>query len=200
MKVLKQDYLSYLATATKLDYMLIDPPWRFDDRPPKMRPQTRFTLWDDNVENLGRVFGYAQYLGIDLIWLWCPVSLIDIPIQMSQGYTYKYKMAAVWKKLTKHGKEFYGCGYWLRNSVEFLLLFTRVGNKLPPMRSAHRNIWAYAASEESTAKPREMETNILNSMVAAYGKDIHGAYLFSGPEVECFKDFNIDCVDIVHGQ
>lgn len=197
MRTFGIDYLRYLETACDLDYLFADPPWKYDDRPPKMRGQTGFTLWADNEAGTREIFQNCQRLKVDLVWMWVPVSLLNVPMSIFQHYGYRYKTTAVWRKLTRNLKEFYGCGYWLRNSVEFLLLFVRLFTKRPPMRSDRRNLWSCLASEENTAKPRQMELDIMLTMKSRYGADTKGAYLFSGKDVACFSDLNLDCVDAV---
>lgn len=180
----KIDYKEYVGYMDHKYYSIIDPPWDFNDKPPKVDGQVSYSRWNDNHECMKWVF---ENIKSDILFIWIPVSLEDVP-HKAVCNKFKYRTRLTWRKLTKHGKEHYGLGHWFRNSTESLMVFAK---DVKAIKSPLRNIFSASASDERTEKPKEAEVEIIRSL----GIAATGAYLFSGPNVESFNEFKLDCVD-----
>ncbi len=188
MQKIAQDWAAYLTVDVACQYAIIDPPWNFDDKPPKAKAQLAYTLWDNNAQCLEKLGEGLLAHGAQHLFLWCPTALLHQVLPVWAGM---YKTLITWVKQTKWGKLFYGLGNTFRNSTEQLIVCTAPGAK--PLRSHLRNVH-HETARKRTGKPRGLEVAILQEL--ADRGFVRGAYLFSGmAEVECFQKFDIDLVD-----
>lgn len=184
------DYRAYIENMDEKDVVLIDPPWSYDDKK-LVQTQLNYKLWNNDVSFL------FENIKSKIIFLWVTNSFLDRTFldYFKSSHNYVYKTIITWRKLTKTGKEFYGLGNWFRNSTEQLLLFVDKNEK--PFRLSDRNIISYPASMR-TEKPKQFEYHIFTKL---HQKGYHRfAYIFSGPNVEIFHEFDIDVVDIVFSE
>ena len=191
MNIVKKDWKEYLKDNNFFDYLIADPPWRFDDKPPKVDGQLSYSLWDDNKKCLNEMFDNAKskhYL------IWIPTSLLpDLISVVAKRDDLDFKTLLTWVKTTSKGKIHYGLGHTLRNSTEQLAFVSSKGNK--PMRLNIRNVY-HGKTKPRTGKPRELEKILVSNIDLEKNKK--GVYLFSGSEdLDIFMDFNIDLVDII---
>lgn len=187
------DWKEYMKQGKALDYMIFDPPWNFNDKPPKATSQLTYDLWLNNQKCADHIFKKAN---ASCLFIWVPSSLLDVLLCASmESPGYRYKTLMTWVKTTKHGKIHYGLGNWFRNSTEQLAVFGRVGAR--PIKLTMRNAH-HAPPRSRTGKPRDFERELVYQLGAKGYRD--GAYVFSGiDELDMFDVFNIDMVDMEFG-
>ena len=194
MRKLKIDWLKYLNEHKVMDYMIIDPPWNFDDKSPKAINPLKYDLWRDNEYGIKKIFKLAK---ASYLFIWVPNSLLDVLLSLSvELRKYKYKTLITWVKLTSGGKYHYGLGHWLRNSTEQLVVFSKeIGSyKSRAIRLTMRNVY-HGVIRPKTGKPRDLELSIIEQL-SDRGYNT-GAYVFSGTEkMDCFSKYEIDLIDM----
>lgn len=137
--------------------ILIDPPWRFQNRTGKMAPEHK------------RLHRYATMTFADIaalpvgglalprahLYLWTPNALIAEALQIMKAWGFTYKTNLVWLKVRKDGQpDGRGVGFYFRNVTE-LLLFGVKGN-LRTLRPGRRQVNAILTrKEEHSRKPDE---------------------------------------------
>jgi N6-adenosine-specific RNA methylase IME4 len=141
----------------KFGTILIDPPWRFQNRTGKMAPEHKRlhryeTMTFDEIAALpvGDLARPQSHL-----YLWTPNALITEALQIMKAWGFTYKTNIVWLKVRKDGEpDGRGVGFYFRNVTE-LILFGAKGNlrTLPPGRSQVNTI--ITRKEEHSRKPDE---------------------------------------------
>jgi N6-adenosine-specific RNA methylase IME4 len=108
--------------------ILIDPPWRFQNRTGKMAPEHRRlrrypTLGFDEIAALP-VGDLA--LPRSHLYLWCPNALLLEALTIMKAWGFTYKTNLVWYKVRKDGgPDGRGVGFYFRNVTELLLFGVR---------------------------------------------------------------------------
>ena len=104
--------------------IVMDPPWRFDNRTGKMAPEHRRlrryeTMSMDEIAALP----VARYADIPShLYLWCPNALLPHGLEVMKAWGYTYKSNIVWYKVRKDGgPDGRGVGFYFRNVTELLL-------------------------------------------------------------------------------
>ena len=138
--------------------ILIDPPWRFQNRTGKMAPEHRrlrrySTMSFKEIGDLpvGRYASEASHL-----YLWCPNALLPEALEIMREWGFKYKTNIVWYKTRKDGgPDGRGVGFYFRNVTE-LLLFGIKGSMrtLKPGRT-QVNLLS-TRKQEHSRKPQEV--------------------------------------------
>jgi N6-adenosine-specific RNA methylase IME4 len=104
--------------------ILIDPPWRFQNRTGKMAPEHRRlrryeTMSFDEIAALP-LSNYAN--DPSHLYLWCPNALLREALDIMHTWGFKYKTNIVWYKVRKDGgPDGRGVGFYFRNVTEMLL-------------------------------------------------------------------------------
>ena len=158
----------------KFSTILIDPPWRFDNRTGKMAPEHKRlkryeTMSMDELAALpvGDIANNPSHL-----YLWCPNALLPDGLRLMESWGFKYKANIVWYKVRKDGgPDGRGVGFYFRNVTE-ILLFGIKGR----MR---------------TLKPGRTQTNIIVSRKQEHSRKPEQAHKIveacsPGPFVELF--------------
>lgn len=182
MKTLPIDYKEYTVNTPVL---LIDPPWKYDDRPKSTQiHQVTYGVWE-NEEGLDWIFSQP----VEYIFLWATNSML-LNILQHQHKNFIYKQCVTWVKQTNKGNLAYGLGHNFRNCTEQLLLFTH--KKAKPLHLNLRNV-IHAPVGPRTRKPKEWEAELCR-LLNDRGRSV--TYVFSGPCVDVFNEFdNMICVD-----
>ena len=108
--------------------ILIDPPWRFQNRTGKMAPEHKrlrryATMSFDEIAALP-VARYAKTPSH--LYLWCPNALLPEALGIMASWGFKYKSNIVWYKVRKDGgPDGRGVGFYFRNVTELLLFGVR---------------------------------------------------------------------------
>lgn len=104
--------------------ILIDPPWRFDNRTGKVAPEHRrlaryATL---STGELGRLPVGDLAAAQSHIYLWCPNALLPDGLELLGRWGFEYKTNLVWYKVRKDGgPDGRGVGFYFRNVTELVL-------------------------------------------------------------------------------
>lgn len=138
--------------------ILIDPPWRFQNRTGKMAPEHRrlrrySTMSFKEIGDLPvrRYASEASHL-----YLWTPNALLPEALEIMREWGFKYKTNIVWYKIRKDGgPDGRGVGFYFRNVTE-LLLFGIKGSMrtLKPGRT-QVNLLS-TRKQEHSRKPQEV--------------------------------------------
>lgn len=137
--------------------ILIDPPWRFQNRTGKVAPEHRRlhrypTLSFEEIAALP-VPKYVKERSH--LYMWSPNALLFEALQIMKAWGFKYKTNIVWYKVRKDGgPDGRGVGFYFRNVTELLLFGTRGGMRtLQPGRRQVNII--VKRKEEHSRKPAE---------------------------------------------
>lgn len=185
MNIVSKDFreVDYSPFST----LIIDPPWDYEDNGIRaLEKQVSYSRWL-NKEGLEFIFSLPS----DYLFIWSTNSMIEVVLKFPQE-KFIYKQIFTWVKTTKNNKLAFGLGNNFRNCSEQLLLFVRK-SKIPPtpLRLNIRNV-VLAESKPRTEKPKEFEL-FLVKLLEERSQNI--AYIFSGPNVNCFKDTQITVID-----
>jgi len=153
MNYVSKDYNNYLMSMKKKDYLLADPPWKLDDRPPRVVSQLKYQLWPNNITGMMELFALVK---TNLMFVWA-INAIQQEVHRamivhnmnSPSKIWIQPAKFTWRKLTSKGNEFFGNGSWNRNCSEDVLIFSRFGFK--PARLQMRSLFS-AINEGDTKK------------------------------------------------
>lgn len=104
--------------------ILIDPPWRFNNRTGKMAPEhKRLKRYDTmSVEDLIKLPVSRLVKEKSHLYLWCPNALLADGLNVMKGWGFEYKTNIVWYKVRKDGgPDGRGVGFYFRNVTELVL-------------------------------------------------------------------------------
>ena len=108
--------------------ILVDPPWRFQNRTGKVAPEHRRLC-------LYRTMTIAELTALPVqryardtshLYLWCPNALLAEGLHLLQTWGFTYKTNLVWYKVRKDGgPDGRGVGFYFRNVTELILFGVR---------------------------------------------------------------------------
>ncbi len=152
----KMDTLPGLAGTYST--ILVDPPWRFQNRTGKMAPEHKrlHRYRTMGFEEIGALPVRSHARVPSHLYLWCPNALLREGLEIMEAWGFTYKTNIVWYKIRKDGgPDGRGVGFYFRNVTE-LLLFGIKGSMrtLQPGRT-QVNVVAVRKQEHSR-KPREV--------------------------------------------
>lgn len=135
--------------------ILIDPPWRFQNRTGKMAPEHRRLRRYETMsfEEIAALPVGAIALPKSHLYLWTPNALLPEALGIMKTWGFTYKTNIVWYKVRKDGgPDGRGVGFYFRNVTE-LLLFGVKGSlrTLQPGRSQVNIV--ITRKEEHSRKP-----------------------------------------------
>ena len=183
------------------DYLLIDPPWNFDDRPPKAARQVsdQYEIWGQGLLGNGssviKVLSWCSLGKVHAVFMWVPWSILEEAVSVhfnadyNRGKRYVLKTVFTWVRLTKNDKIKFGLGHSGRVASEGLLVW--VLNDKPPINLQMRTV-VHEYSGKRTRKPKNFEVELMTRLPGKW------RYIFSGPEYEPFRNIDVDLVDICH--
>lgn len=187
MNLIVKDYREYVQEMEHKEVCIVDPPWGYKDRNPRVKKQLSYSLWKNNDEELDFLF---KNIKCNYLFVWVTNSFM-LNIMKVNHYEYEYKCLITWLKLTKNGRDFYGLGNSFRNCTEQLILFNK--KKCKALHLSERNIIKERASK-NTQKPKQFEYLLLSSLQK---KGLNKfCYIFCGTNITKFEEFNIDLIDI----
>lgn len=152
------DLLSF-ANGREFGTILVDPPWRFQNKTGKIAPEYRhltryetMTIEQIMALQVANIAAPACHL-----YLWCPNALLPEGLSVLAAWGFTYKSNIVWHKVRKDGgSDGRGVGFYFRNVTELLLFGVR--GKNARTREAGRRQVNYLASRkrEHSRKPDEI--------------------------------------------
>jgi len=138
--------------------ILVDPPWRFQNRTGKVAPEHRRlrryrTMSLDELAALP-VARHAR--SPSHLYLWCPNALLPDGLALMQAWGFEYKSNLVWYKIRKDGgPDGRGVGFYFRNVTELVLFGVR--GRLRTLAPGRTQVNVLASrKEEHSRKPAEM--------------------------------------------
>lgn len=137
--------------------ILIDPPWRFQNRTGKVAPEHRRlhryeTMSFNEIGDLP-VGQYATEKSH--LYMWCPNALLPEGLDIMKKWGFKYKTNIVWYKIRKDGgPDGRGVGFYFRNVTELLLFGIR--GSIRTLQPGRRQVNVISSrKEEHSRKPQE---------------------------------------------
>jgi N6-adenosine-specific RNA methylase IME4 len=138
--------------------ILIDPPWRFENRTGKMAPEHRrlrryATL---SFEEIAALPVGTLAMSQAHLYLWCPNALLAEGLRILQAWGFTYKTNLVWYKVRKDGgPDGRGVGFYFRNVTELVLFGVR--GKLRTLAPGRRQVNLFTSHKrEHSRKPEEL--------------------------------------------
>ena len=170
----KEDYKQFLNNiSSKYSYIILDPPWNYDDKPPAVtRNQLTYNLWE-NTE-LKEIFNTSN---INHIFLWSTNNMLPLCFDAAKNTEFEFKTLVTWVKSTHKDNLFYGLGNTFRNCTEQLLVFSRKG--VTPLRLPLRTA-ILAESGDRTGKPKAFERDLIEHLTQ---KGLKGIYIYFQEEI-----------------
>ena len=138
--------------------ILIDPPWRFQNRTGKMAPEHKRlrrypTMSFDEIAALpiGRYAKTPSHL-----YLWCPNALLREALDIMRDWGFTYKTNIVWYKIRKDGgPDGRGVGFYFRNVTELLLF--GIKGRMRTLKPGRTQVNLIATrKQEHSRKPHEV--------------------------------------------
>ncbi len=146
--------------------ILIDPPWRFQNRTGKMAPEHKRlrrypTMSFDEIAALPL---RDHALAKSHLYMWCPNALLLEALTIMKAWGFTYKTNIVWYKVRKDGgPDGRGVGFYFRNVTEMLLFGTR--GKLRTLKPGRRRSTSSSAASRSIPGNRTKPTESLRRAV-----------------------------------
>lgn len=154
--------MSLDALKTQFGTILIDPPWRFQNRTGKMAPEHQrlhrySTMSFDEIAALpvGDLASPRSHL-----YLWTPNALLPEAIDILRRWGFTYKTNIIWYKVRKDGgPDGRGVGFYYRNVTEVVLF--GVKGKLRTLAPARSQVNILVSrKQEHSRKPLELYSTI----------------------------------------
>lgn len=150
--------------------ILIDPPWRFQNRTGKMAPEHRrlhryATMSFQEIADLP-VRKHAR--AASHLYLWSPNALLPEALDIMGAWGFRYKTNIVWYKVRKDGgPDGRGVGFYFRNVTELLLF--GVKGSMRTLKPGRRQVNLIATrKQEHSRKPHEIYELIEQCSPAPY--------------------------------
>jgi N6-adenosine-specific RNA methylase IME4 len=150
--------LQTFAAGRQFGTVLVDPPWRFDNRTGKMAPEHKrlsryMTMSMDEIAALPVTSIVAPTAHL---YLWVPNALLPFGLKIVEAWGFQYKTNIVWHKLRKDGgSDGRGVGFYFRNVTEMLLFGVR-GKNARTLAPGRRQVnYIGSRKREHSRKPDE---------------------------------------------
>jgi N6-adenosine-specific RNA methylase IME4 len=174
--------------------ILVDPPWRFQNRTGKMAPEhrrlRRYRTMDVAEIQALPVARYAREKSH--LYLWCPNALLEDGLSILKAWGFTYKTNLVWLKIRKDGgPDGRGVGFYFRNVTELLLFGVR--GKLRTLAPGRRQVNVIARQKrEHSRKPDEQYALIEQCSPGPYlelfSRERAAGWTSWGDEVDSYAD------------
>lgn len=108
------------------DLIMIDPPWVFETRSDKGAGKSPQAQYDCQSDDWIMSLPVSALSGDNcLLWLWATPPKLPLALSCAASWGFTYKTCGWWSKKTRHGKQAFGTGYFLRNAGEPFIIATR---------------------------------------------------------------------------
>lgn len=142
----------------KFGTILVDPPWRFQNRTGKMAPEHR-RLKRYRTMSLEQICGMpvaAHALTPSHLYMWVPNALLPEGLRVMEAWGFTYKTNLVWYKIRKDGgPDGRGVGFYFRNVTELILFGVKGSQRTLAAGRRQVNLLATQKREHSR-KPEEI--------------------------------------------
>ena len=175
------------AAPSRFGAILIDPPWRFQNRTGKVAPEHRRLARYETmaVDELARLPVGALAQAKSHIYLWCPNALLAEGLQLLKAWGFTYKTNLVWYKVpclsglhphplglewaqTGYKGARHGCSRPRRSPIPAFA--TRVSSDFSPMMRPAPPTWRKPAGETAlparTAARRESRSTLKTALAS----------------------------------
>ena len=146
-----------MSGRKKYTVIYADPPWRYDNRPSGLNPESHYSTM--SIEEIAAL--PVKELAADdcALFLWVTFPRLSEIWPVIKAWGFKYKTVAfVWLKLAPKGDSVYwGLGSWTRSNAEICLLALK-GHPKRIARNVHQVIISHI--EEHSKKPDEARRRI----------------------------------------
>lgn len=153
------DNLLQAADGKRFGAILVDPPWRFQNRTGKMAPEhRRLSRYDTmTAEEIMSLPVAALSSDVAHLYLWVPNALLPQGIRILEAWGFTYKTNIVWHKIRKDGgSDGRGVGFYFRNVTE-LVLFGVKGKNARTLSPGRRQVnMIETRKREHSRKPDEL--------------------------------------------
>ncbi len=113
--------------------LVADPPWQFNDKLPGSKRGASKHYSTMSLEGI-KNFELPPIADDAYLFLWRVAAMQEEALQVVRAWGFVPKTELVWRKLTKHGKPWFGMGHHLRASHESCLVAVR-GHPKPLVRN-----------------------------------------------------------------
>lgn len=141
----------------KFSTILIDPPWRFQNRTGKMAPEhRRLNRYETmQLDDIKRMPVSAHANQPCHLYMWCPNALLKEGLEVMDAWGFKYKTNLIWYKIRKDGgPDGRGVGFYFRNVTEMILFGVKGSQRTLDPGRRQVNLLATRKREHSR-KPEE---------------------------------------------
>ena len=146
------------SITQKFGTILIDPPWRFNNRTGKVGPEHKrlYRYKTMNFEEIAQLPVGKLSLPKSHLYLWCPNALLLEALTIMKAWGFTYKTNIVWYKVRKDGgPDGRGVGFYFRNVTELLLF--GVKGKLRTLKPGRTQVnIMISRKREHSRKPEEV--------------------------------------------
>jgi N6-adenosine-specific RNA methylase IME4/predicted XRE-type DNA-binding protein len=174
--------------------ILIDPPWRFQNRTGKMAPEHRRLNRYETMElnNIKQMPVAAHCNKTCHLYMWCPNALLKEGLEVMDAWGFKYKTNLVWYKVRKDGgPDGRGVGFYFRNVTELILFGVRGSMRTLDPGRRQVNIISTRKREHSR-KPAEtyelIEQCSPGPYLEIFAREPAKGWTSWGNEVETYED------------
>ena len=138
--------------------ILVDPPWRFQNRTGKMAPEhkrlRRYTTM--SFEEIAALPVREHAEDPSHLYLWCPNALLREGLEIMEAWGFTYKTNIVWYKIRKDGgPDGRGVGFYFRNVTELILFGVKGSMRTLQPGRTQVNLVA-TRKQEHSRKPYEV--------------------------------------------
>ena len=154
-----------LPQPGKYRTLVIDPPWDYEWLSIAGRASPGYaTMTHEQLLNLD----VAQWAEDNChLYLWTTNNFMTRACELVAAFGFQHRTVLTWRKMTKHGKEWFGLGSHFRNSTEHVLFAER--GKLRTRRDDIRSIFEGMVGEHSE-KPQQFYDLVLAASYGPYGE------------------------------
>ncbi len=163
--------LLQFAQGHRFRTILVDPPWRFQNRTGKMAPEhKRLNRYGTmTLEEIIALPVPDVCADVGHLYLWVPNALLPDGIRLLEAWGFRYKTNIVWHKIRKDGgSDGRGVGFYFRNVTELVLFGVR-GKNARTLAPGRRQVnMIETRKREHSRKPDELYDLIENCSSGPY--------------------------------
>lgn len=156
---------SPLAGLTgKFGTILVDPPWRFQNRTGKMAPEHKRLMRYETMKTEDIMALPVGDFAADQshLYLWTPNAFIADALCIMEAWGFTYKTNIVWMKVRKDGEpDGRGVGFYFRNVTELILFGIR--GKLRTKDAGRSQVNAICTRKEEHSKKPDEQYGIIEA-------------------------------------